>query len=116
MSTTDFAYFDGSIILDDGESAQGLEDANIPDWLPSAEFIVAACVRGAVACNKATNADSLRIEYSEDGGAWTLVAGGNAMVPGSGTSLENGVNISAMRTTSAYAASVCSGGPVLLGY
>jgi len=99
MATSPIALFDGSIILNATEVAQGAENAAIADWVLTDEFIVCVTVAITVACNKASDATTFKLQYRKDGGSWTDVDTGNELIPGTGTDLVNGNSVTQRITT-----------------
>lgn len=91
------------------ESSFYAENGSVTEWNLTDEFIYCVSVHYADPCNKNTNSFQLKLQYSEDGGAWTDVASGNAMQPGTGTTLVQGNNVTQRITTNTPIAFCTSG-------
>lgn len=98
-----------SILLDANEANPSAENGSFTGWDTAAEFILAVLVNYYDPCNKSTDAAQLRIDFSEDGGAWTPVAAGQAIAPGSSTTLVNG-NSPTQRITTNVPSAYCGSG------
>ena len=88
-----------SIILNADETAAGSEDANVGSWSVDDEFILAVQVYYST-CNKTTQSEQFKLQFSEDGGAWTDVGSSTAIAYGTGTTLTDDASTSNQRCTS----------------
>jgi len=113
VAISDINRFDGSIICDTSLVAQGSEDGNVANWNVANEFVLCVGVYVDAACNKASDAEQIQIEFRKDGGGWTPVGAASEIAYGS--TLTNGASISAIKTASATATSVCGSGSALSG-
>jgi hypothetical protein len=82
---------EASRLYDANEANPSAENGDFTDWQTGDEFVlvvqVGLRIGPAEACNKAAAATTLKLQFSEDGGSFGDVATGQAIAPGSSTTL-----------------------------
>lgn len=93
MSNGDINDVYSSRLYDANEANPSAENGDFTDWDIADEFILCCCIWYYPAANQPTDAEQVKVQFSEDGGDWTDVGAGQAIAPGSNTTLTNGSSV-----------------------